>query len=342
MTERPPSLLLRLGLLLGSSLLSLGVAELVVRWADGGALPTLDIFEATLERPGIALAPRASGVTSGAGKAVSVHTGLHGLRVPVPPQIDWLVVGDSQALGLGVMDDEHVAAALQGRGVRAANAGVVAYGLEDALARARTLLPLVQPTGIIVIVNRANDWDELGAPVDRRFQVAGGWLLPHDLPAWLRAFYAGPLSKMHLFYHALRLGRSYGPTAAPGDWVTSERIEERSSARMQEALEAFAQRVAPVQVLVVEVPIDVFTDPGRRSPSWLEHTLPSHVKDRWREGYRGLALARADATYTFLDVDPYLRLKPGVYLDGDYHLSPFGNSVLAAALARQILGPDAE
>ena len=107
---------IRWGLPLAACALALGLAEGLMRLADGNAFPQLDIFQ---ERSGQLrlLATASARVRRPDGAIYALHTGEQGLRLPLGSGL--LVVGDSQVLGFGVADDAAFPALLG-----AVNAGV--------------------------------------------------------------------------------------------------------------------------------------------------------------------------------------------------------------------------
>ena len=117
-------------------------------------------------------------------------------------QPEWLAVGDSQVLGLGVPDSATFSAIVTRQGFKMANAGVPGHGVEDALQHAAYLLPLLKPKGILVAVNQANDWEEVGHLASERLRVRGSWLLqPADATGWVGAFMASPFSHSHFLFY---------------------------------------------------------------------------------------------------------------------------------------------
>lgn len=330
-----PSLVLKLAVLAVSTLGSLGVAELVVRAVDGGALPSPRLYVATAEPPGVALAADASARASGAGRVVTIATGPFGVRQPADVDPTWLVVGDSQALGLGVEGADTFAARLAVHGVRAWNAGVVGYGVEDALARADALLAARPFAGVVVAVNRVNDPDELGAPIDARFEVVDGWLLPPR--AAVRPIYALGLGRLHLVSHAVRaLAVGRAGDEAPPRWLVDPAADASLRRAWNVALAGFAARHPGLDVVVVELPVDVVRFPERRGRSSLGPRFPEADAARWR----AWRVPLAGAGFRTVDVDAVLR--PEHFLDGDYHLDEAGHAAVADALGPALAAPREE
>ncbi len=124
------SLQVLLGLAVG-----LVVAEGLFRWRDRGAFPHLNLYVADPE-VGLRLRPNAAQAVQFGGAAVtSVRTNSQGYRGgewPPPGDVatgEVLVLGDSQAFGLGVEETETLAALLaRERGGSVLNAGVPTWG----------------------------------------------------------------------------------------------------------------------------------------------------------------------------------------------------------------------
>jgi len=321
-----------------------GLAEAAVRWSDGGGLPSLPIFRQIGDGM-IDLQDNASARYRSPGRRVhTVMTGAFGLRIAssdeVPPSPGhWLAVGDSQVFGLGVDGAATFAALAGAKGVRIANGGVPGYGVEDAVARAEMLLPLLKPKGVILFVNQANDWEEIGIPVQHRFGVRGSWLLQRkEADAWEGDFMATPLSRLHMLFYTAQLmhvivnGRGTS-TEAPG-WITRPAEQEPMTFRMANVIGDFAQRHDDVAVAVCFLPVD-FATGQRRAEMSPFRTL---IGDRrpWENHDLRDQLLRALPDVPVVDMLPALSEDPHFFLDDDYHLSPAGHEIVAAALVRKI------
>lgn len=324
--------------LLTSSALSLALAELVVRWADGGALASPRMYVATPEDPGVALRPHADVSASGAGRVVRIQTDAAGIRLPRPDEASWLVVGDSQVLGLGVAGAQTFVAGLTDRGLPAWNAGVVAYGVEDAVAHALVLSSQHSFAGVIVVANRANDWEEVGAPVGRRFDVVDGWLLPPDAASPLRLVFSTGAARLHVVHHAARaLSMGGAAPPAPPRWLVDPVADAFATDTITRAVERLARARPGLRVVLMELPIDLVVAPARRGRSSLAARFPEADVAAWRT--RRGSLAGEGRAYTVVDVDPGLRDRPEAFLDGDYHLSEAGHDAVAEVLAASLTAP---
>ena len=211
-----------------SCLVTLGCAEGLVRFVDGGAMPMIHLFEET-KAGGIQLSPGEDMKVMRAGtEPWTLAVSEAGFRASdtqaAPPAAgSWLAVGDSQVMGNGVEAHEAFPALItdpDGRPM--VNAGVPGFGVSDAIDRAEALIPTLRPAGVVVIVNQMNDWDETTAPVGQRYVVRGGWLLDSVDDGTLRSdFLASPLSRSHLFFLVgqLALRDWSAPPPDPPGWM---------------------------------------------------------------------------------------------------------------------------
>jgi lysophospholipase L1-like esterase len=335
-----PSLRLRIAVFTISLVITGIVAELIVRRLDGNAFPRLRMFE--LERDGsITLEPNAtSRLIASRGAVCEIATGTYGVRThragePAGPRGAWLVVGDSQVLGFGVADSETFAARATAAGVPMVNAGVPGYGVEDALHRAAELLDPLRPRGVIVVVNQANDWEEIRQPAQSRFRVRGGWLLQASTAdGWKAHYLASPLSRFHLFYYAMQPLFSGGPvgfaaaSSAP-EWLIAPQLQSAATRDMADAVHAFARQHPGVEVVVAFLPVDCATSPTRAARSPFAPLLGGRAP--WRDRTLSEQLRASLAATPMIDLMPVLG-RADEFLDGDYHLSPGGHQAVAQAL----------
>jgi hypothetical protein len=171
---------LRLAVLAASSaLVSLGAGELAFRFADDGAFPHLNVYEADAAL-GARLRPGATERVSFLGNPVTDvrinGAGFRGADWSPPAAGEVVMVGDSQVFGLGVEENETIAAGLAaatGRSVL--NAGVPTYGPEEYLAVIARLLQERKPAMVVLVVNASNDFFEIGKPNRDRHRVWDGW-----------------------------------------------------------------------------------------------------------------------------------------------------------------------
>ncbi len=159
--------------------LGLAGAEAAFHARDDGAFPHLNCFVADAAL-GVTLEPGCETRVSFSGNPVSdVRIAASGRRGPDAParEDDILVVGDSQAFGLGVSDGETFAARLAeivGRPVH--NGGVPTYGpLEYTAVVRRALEGPAPPRTIVYAINMANDFFEHSRPNRERHAVWDHW-----------------------------------------------------------------------------------------------------------------------------------------------------------------------
>jgi lysophospholipase L1-like esterase len=123
-----------------------------------------------------------------------------------------LLLGDSQAFGFGVGDDETVAVLLEnslkrhyGEGVMVQNAGVPGYGTVDQLNFLRSRIGALRPDLVIVQFLPVNDFDENRAPAKDRVAIRDGMLVSKN-PAsedtelsWLKRIQYFLKARSHLY-----------------------------------------------------------------------------------------------------------------------------------------------
>jgi hypothetical protein len=332
MSESEP-LPLRTRALVGLTSLAVGCvgAEALTRFADGGALPHLALFEQN-ESGTIALQALAEQTVAGPNGPFSVETDASGCRVgSIPHEQGWLIVGDSQVLGMGVLGDETFSA----RGGHR-NCGVPGHGVADAAVRAHALVG-EKTQGVVVVVNQANDWEEGLVPVEERYTVSGGRLLRSAAQGQVgKAFWASPLPRSHLLYSVAMLGLALAhEPGPPPDWMASPEQQATHTASLADTLDALARRLEPLPVVAVYLPVDVAADEtrvpsspfGRYTGGPVQPWAETHLRDQLQDA---LSVAR------FVDLLPVLHGHPGAFLEQDYHLSAEGHSRVAAALASHL------
>lgn len=339
MTEAPPVEVptwFKVGVMVGSVVLGLGLAELVVRAGSGGALPHLRLFEQDGDTVSLQQ-DRCADVRHAAGHVYAVCTGQRGLRNEQSHPTA-LVVGDSQVLGMGVPDDAPFAA-------RAGwlNGGVPGHGVADALAHADVLLPGLPPTlPVVVVVNQANDWEEGLTRAGERYRVTGGLLLRTESASGLgSAFWSSPLSHLQLLSYIALLASAprVAPDEAPPAWMSDPAGQAATSHALADAIDAFADRHPDRTVLAAFLPVDVAVDQERVEaspfgryagavdpPPWADRQLHDQLREN---------LDRA----RFIDLSETLAGTPGAFLDADYHLSEAGHAAVAPALQAALAAP---
>lgn len=172
-------------LALGGSVAALGLAECGLRIVRGGGHGPLPIYASTSPP---ALIPDRSAVGLLGARQYSVHLDARGLRKP-SSATGTVLLGDSLAFGLGLDDDEMLAARCIARGHPMLNAAAPGWSAIDALDRAETLGDAA--TDYLLIVNPYDD--DAGQLAERSIAV-NGWLLAVKSPPWARRFYASPFA----------------------------------------------------------------------------------------------------------------------------------------------------
>lgn len=196
--------------MLGAVVAGLGVGELVFRSRDDGAFPHLRCYVPDPEL-GLRLEPgRVEKIRFGGAPTTTVRINSEGLRggeLPAPTPDDVLVLGDSQAFGLGVEENETFAAVLAKKlGRTVVDAGVPTYGpLEYALQAERRLAARPART-VVVLLAFQNDFFEASRPNGTRHAAWDGWAVRKEsAPDRVFSFPGRALlyRESHLFY-ALR------------------------------------------------------------------------------------------------------------------------------------------
>jgi lysophospholipase L1-like esterase len=353
--DTAPSLRARLTALALSSLLAIGVAEGVVRWSDDNGFPQLGIFETRADGR-IALRPLAAQrVWRGGHTSYQVSTDDLGLRAPAPsprerPEGAWLVLGDSQVFGLGVPWSDTFSARAAGQGLPLLNAGVPGYGVEDALAQGADLVPRLRPTGTVIVVNQANDWEEWGRPVGAHYREREGWLIEAaDSSTWRGAFLGTPLARSHVLFYAMQfLGRVESGATDPATvhaasepsvptWMANPDRMRETTRSMAAAIGSFSQAHPELKVLVCYLPVDFATGAERARRSPFARRLAAGARP-WQDRTLRDQLAGdiAASGLPFLDLSPPLENRPELFLDGDHHLSALGHAAVAEAIGSRL------
>lgn len=332
----PAPLPLRTRVLVGLTSLAVGCggAEVLTRLVDGGALPHLALFSKTPDGT-IVLAPNAHQTLTSPSGVFSVQTDAAGCRSATQSASSgWLVVGDSQVLGMGVEADQTFAALGRHR-----NCGVPGHGVADAVRRAEHLVD-PETRGVLVVINQANDWDEGLESVETRYTVAGGRLLRQEAQGRLgRAFWASPLPESHLLYSVAMLGLalSHEPSPVPS-WMAAPARQSTLTRQLAGAVDDLAGRLAPVPVVAAYLPVDVAADPTRVPSSPFGRYTGGPVQP-WTETHLRDQLKDAFTVARFVDLLPALQSHADAFLDQDYHLSASGHARVAAVLGPHLDAP---
>jgi hypothetical protein len=327
-----------------SCLVTLACAEGLVRFVDDGAMPMIHLFEST-EDGGIRLTPGEQMKITRAGEqpwTLAISTA--GFRAetpeaPAPGPGRWLAVGDSQVLGSGVAVSEAFPALAQVDGQPMVNAGVPGYGVADAIQRAENLLDTLQPSGVVVLINQMNDWEETSASVGQRYVVRGGWLLDREDDGTLRSdFLASPLSRSHIFFLVgqLALRDWSAPPPAPPAWMVQPEAQSRETLHIARQVQAFAARHPTVRVLPVYLPADIYATEERLGESPLSAHVDGLQTPPWTDRRLRDAILLGLTGLRPLDLSPVLAGRADHFLTRDYHLSPSGQAAVAAAIVAHI------
>lgn len=324
-----------------SSAVTAGLAEGLVRIADGNALPMIRLFEADASGH-IALEPNGfARISAPFGAPWEIHTDTDGRRVAPESLTEraWIVVGDSQVMGNGVADGEAFPALLRLDGEAAHNLGVPGYGVADALWSATQHLDQSPTTGgVIVIVNQMNDWEETEAPVGERYKVRGGWLVDaEDADTSRGVFLSSPLSRTHLgFLLGHLVLRDWDPPQTPvPNWMLDPTAQRTTTLRIANAVRSFADTHKEIPVIPVYLPADVYASAGRAETSPLTPHLTELTVNPWEDNRLQNQILTALSDLEPIDLTGSLG-DEGAFLQGDYHLSPFGHQQVAQAIMRAL------
>jgi hypothetical protein len=311
-----------------STLLTMGLAEGIVRFQDGGMLSQIHCYQPAAEGPYGFIPGCTQKLPSPEGGSWELVVGEDGLRAPSTGS--WLIAGDSQVLGMGLSSDKTWM-----KEVKAKNLGIPGYGVQDALEAAGARVEEGGIEGVIVVVNAANDWEEALKPLKERYTVLGGWLLkPQDAARWAGRFFGTPLTTSHLLVHAVQLiGRDWSRnlsqerfTASP--WGMEAEARTQAARKIALALNAFHAQYPELPFYVLILPVDFSTSEERARAvlpaSYLENA-PWKDETPWTELLTMIPeLNKIDLRADLTQAADFQR--------GDYHLSEHGHARLSARL----------
>ncbi|MEO6950999.1 MAG: hypothetical protein ABI321_04225 [Polyangia bacterium] len=237
-----PLLLASLGTALG-----LGLVEVGFHVRDHGAFPHLNIYVRDAKL-GVRLRPGSTERISFSGNPPSDvrinSAGYRGADWPAHADNEIFVVGDSQAFGLGVNEQQSFASRLGEQLHRpVANAAVPTYGPDEYEAVLRNELLRRKPRTVLYTINIANDLFEASHPNPQRHTVWDGWAVRKETaPAHITRFPGRALlfRDSHAFF-ALRgawyhLGDSEdGSVPSEGGWQELARAGLRDEHERDEA-----------------------------------------------------------------------------------------------------------
>ena len=246
-----PILATVLGLVVG-----LAIAEAAFWFRDDGAFPHVNFYRPDDEL-GVRLRPGATmRFKFQDNPTTEITINAQGYRGADWPAVadgsegETLVVGDSQVFGLGVEDDETMAAQLAVlTGQPVLNGGVPTYGPNEYDAVVRETLETRDVRTVVYVVNMSNDFFEDTRPNRGRHVVWDGWAVRAELaPETVTRFPGRELlyGKSHAFYALRRLLNDEAPRPSDleseGHWqdlvglgtdASADREDEDEAARAE-------------------------------------------------------------------------------------------------------------
>ncbi|APR79153.1 Hypothetical protein A7982_04500 [Minicystis rosea] len=160
---------------------SLGLTEAVFRKRDGAAFPLVNVYERDTVR-GVRLSPGSVTAVGRPGERtthVRINAeGYRGAEWPSASSGEVIVVGDSLSFGLGVEEDEALAARLHASLPSAPavlDASVPTYGPPEYLATMKQILDRRRPATVVLVINLMNDLVEVHSPNRERHTAVDGW-----------------------------------------------------------------------------------------------------------------------------------------------------------------------
>lgn len=274
-----------LGLAVGLLLAEVGFAQ-----RDGWAFQHLNIYRGDA-RFGVLLRPSAEAkVRFGGGPTTTVRTNAQGFRgadwaAPAPGEV--LVVGDSQAFGLGVEEEQSFAAqlgTLLGEGAHVSNAAVPTFGPVEMERMLEDELPARKPRLVVYVVNAYTAFFEASRPNVERHGELDGWAVRRErLPAAPAAFpgRAFLFGRSHLALAArrwLHAGAQPSALGAPseGTWkdLLGGAAELRRAETQAAALRRESLRLTELELIQAE---QAYTEAQRETESIAGGLLPSNL-----------------------------------------------------------------
>jgi len=232
----------RILLVLGGLAVGLLLTEYGFKLRDRGAFPHLNLY-----RPdpvmAVRLVPGTQERISFSGNPVSEvrinASGYRGADWPASAKDELFIVGDSQAFGLGVNEEDSYAQRLGAALHRpVANGAVPTYGPAEYNAVLAEELPKRRPKTVIYTINLANDLFEAAHPNTERHAVWDGWAVRKETaPSQVTSFPGRALlfRDSHAFFAARGLWwKRFGDTeagklASEGSWQDLLSLAKRSA-----------------------------------------------------------------------------------------------------------------
>jgi hypothetical protein len=249
------------------------VAEGAYWLRDHGAFPHVNFYVPDAQL-GVRLRPGATERISFGGNPVTRiqinGDGYRGAELPPPRADEILVVGDSQAFGLGVEENETFSArlvTLTGRPV--VNAGVPTYGPDEYDAVVEEMLARRKPSVVVYTVNMANDLFETEHPNRERHVVWDGWAVRKDGAAPAPRAFPGRswlFGRSHLVFALRKMSHGTRPdtldqgVASEGTWTDlvgagkeAQEQSQKARANLRKEATKSQQAKASAEDLVADV-----------------------------------------------------------------------------------------
>ena len=256
---------------------------------------------------------------------------LEALRSPLPI----LLLGDDLALGWGVNDDQTLSHHLQRQGMPTLNGAIPGAGVGDALQFGASLLERYPAHTVLVVVNEADDWEQVTLTAAERLRVSDGWLRPRTGPGADNPVPSSLANRLYALYHfsmpgvkPLLTGRL--PDFAPA-WLSRPATLVPEAQLLAHQLEQFADEHDAVQLVVAYVPsVFSLSEQRCRDASWWEALNQAGVEPWKSRGLQGLLRRALRPDIRFVDLSEGLTADD--YLPGVSWLSVQGQEKMGGLL----------
>jgi lysophospholipase L1-like esterase len=337
-------------LLLGTLVLLLPLAELVVRFARPQTLPSQSFIRGFVlkgmyvrdEKTGFRLAPKFRGRIERSGIVTEFATNSLGLRddeieAKNEGRTRILALGDSFTWGWGVGQGEEWISVVDrvldekaGRdGVECINAGVNGYGTENELELLRSIGPQLSPD-LVLVGFFPNDYTDNVLGATGVYTVKDGYLHDHFSQKMFRENFLARESHLYRLItraagEARRRWMNAPLTTQPLKQFTEKefeegmRLSEMHLLEMHRECEAMGARLA-----VVWLPADVYAFSRQPPDVPLQRELQRRIESAGIPSLDLLPIVRAEINIS------------GLYYPGDGHFTARGNRVAGRAIARWI------